>query len=585
MISITTNLVFFFTSILLTSLCPARVHQRVILDEMDVGSKSHGFRTSPGVLLNEKSECLFWTDSSPASLIKVGARGVGEIVFSANLELPGNRVLPYGLDYQKFNRNGDVGFLAETQQKNGDSTTNRNGIYLFKSKKLHKVALEGDSAPGGGVFSGFLGDSSSFPPFQFSDNGIMVFAATTLGGGGEGIYRAQVVSDKIVVSKVAVIGDASPDGGRFKNFEDTRYLRINRHGAVLFGAETTINSSRLFHHLKEDLSLALPSAAEQPFLNEYWLNNSGTILIADSISKYISVGPPNSERTMLIEAPEFIPNGSYYRYYDYPTIKSIVSDSYFVFTAQENEGELFSWSDQKAPGIYLWNSGKVKKIALESDTPPEGGFYSDLKVLGAGGGWVYFHADLSGGEAILRGNGTTVERVISTGDFLEGHLVNSLYFAESHGCSVNGKGQILYPVGLKSAGGASSDGLYLWPVDRKPVIQVQQPKGNYLDSGRANLSFGITKVGAKGRSLTFQISNTGTAPISSLKVRLVGEHPKDFTLTPLKKNSIDPRSSALFQVTFRPTGKNKRTAVIQIFSNDKSSSPFNIQINGRGITP
>lgn len=569
--------VLLFATMFLAPLCPAQVHQRVVLDEISIGGIGHGFNIDRGVQLTEKSESMFWSIPTPNSLVRVGARG-GEILFtfSKDLVLPGNRVISSGTpDLREFNRNGDVAFLTETRLKNGGDATDRDALYLFLRKKLYKVALEGEPAPGGGIFSTLLG-------FKFSDNGIIAFRATTIGGGGTGIYRAQVTSDKIVVSKVAVVGDSSPDGGRFKSFEDTRYLRVNNQGAILFGAETTENSSRLFHHLSEKISLAVPEGTKEPNLSEYWLNNSGNILIGDSIFNDVSIGRPNEPRTFLMKAVESGPIGTAWRDHDISAVTNILSDSTFVFTGNERGGVFGSSFNESAPGIFLWTAGNIKKIALTSDTPPGGGFYDEFEVLGAGGGWVYFHASLTGGEAILRGDGTKVERVISTGDFLEGKLVDSLFNARWDGAAVNGKGQILYPVGVQSSGGLSSDALYLWPTEPKPAIQVQQPKGNDLVNRKANLSFGKAKVGTTGRTLTFHINNTGTASLSSLTVLLTGRHSKDFTLSAPKKTVLGPRASISFKVTFRPTGKNNRNAVIQILSNDKSNNPFNISINGNG---
>ena len=56
----------------------------------------------------------------------------------------------------------------------------------------------------------------------------------------------------------------------------------------------------------------------------------------------------------------------------------------------------------------------------------------------------------------------------------------------------------------------------------------------------------------------------------------------DYKVKGLKVTSLAPGASTTFTVTFRPTAKNARRAVLHIASNDKKTGVFDISVSGKG---
>lgn len=115
-----------------------------------------------------------------------------------------------------------------------------------------------------------------------------------------------------------------------------------------------------------------------------------------------------------------------------------------------------------------------------------------------------------------------------------------------------------------------------------PEISVQQPIGSELTDAKTKKSFGTVKVGKKGPAKTFTIRNTGKANLTGLALATSGKHAKDFIVTKLSKTTLAPGASTTFKVTFKPTAKGTRKAVIQLKSNDANENPFDIPLTGAG---
>lgn len=116
-----------------------------------------------------------------------------------------------------------------------------------------------------------------------------------------------------------------------------------------------------------------------------------------------------------------------------------------------------------------------------------------------------------------------------------------------------------------------------------PEIDIQQPAGSSQVDGSAKRAFGTVKVSAqKGKSLTFTIKNTGTAPLTKLSTAIGGTHKNDFTATKPKLANLAPGASTTFTVTFKPSAKGTRKAALKVSSNDANENPFDIQLTGMG---
>ena len=115
-----------------------------------------------------------------------------------------------------------------------------------------------------------------------------------------------------------------------------------------------------------------------------------------------------------------------------------------------------------------------------------------------------------------------------------------------------------------------------------PEIAVQQPSGKNLKDGVSSKSFGSVAVKSTVTK-TFTIRNTGTAKLTKLAITKAGAHAKNFTVKPPLKSSLAPGASTTFKVTFKPSVKGVRKAVIHIRSNDSNENPFDIALSGKGV--
>ena len=116
-----------------------------------------------------------------------------------------------------------------------------------------------------------------------------------------------------------------------------------------------------------------------------------------------------------------------------------------------------------------------------------------------------------------------------------------------------------------------------------PEIVVQQPAGSSLVDGNAKKSFGTVKVGKSSATKTFTIKNTGTAPLTGLKVLKGSNNPNEFVVGELSDNSLKPGKTATFKVMFKPKNKGSRSETIYIRSNDADECPFTIKLVGEGV--
>ena len=114
-----------------------------------------------------------------------------------------------------------------------------------------------------------------------------------------------------------------------------------------------------------------------------------------------------------------------------------------------------------------------------------------------------------------------------------------------------------------------------------PEIAVQQPAGTDLKDGVSSKSFGTVAL-KSALTKTFTIRNTGTANLTGLATTKTGAHAKNFTVKPPLKSSLAPGASTTFKVTFKPSAKGNRKAVIHIKSNDSNENPFDIALTGKG---
>lgn len=128
----------------------------------------------------------------------------------------------------------------------------------------------------------------------------------------------------------------------------------------------------------------------------------------------------------------------------------------------------------------------------------------------------------------------------------------------------------------------SIDGLGEVTIPEQPEISVQQPKDRELKDGTSVIRYDAVKKGKTGETKSFVIHNAGTDTLKRIQVSMGGRHQKDFSIAKFSKKSLEPGEKATVKVTFKPTAKGKRKAVLIVESNDKDEKSFEIELLGTG---
>ena len=116
-------------------------------------------------------------------------------------------------------------------------------------------------------------------------------------------------------------------------------------------------------------------------------------------------------------------------------------------------------------------------------------------------------------------------------------------------------------------------------------IKVQQPAGTNLVDGKASKNLGPVLLGETSEEMVFTIKNSGNANLTGLNIFRTGTNASDFAFTRPPVTTLAPDASTTFKVSFKPTAKGLRLAILQIFSNDADESPFEIELTGKGKAP
>jgi hypothetical protein len=135
----------------------------------------------------------------------------------------GATIVSVGPVHGGINEAGQVLFVATTAAGQGLMVS-------FPGLTPQVIAQVGDSAPGGGTFSGF----GSTPMPGFNDLGQVAFVASTSGGAGGGMFLAAPFDPPVAI---ALNGDASPAGGTFAITNPWGDTTLNNSGHVAFVAD------------------------------------------------------------------------------------------------------------------------------------------------------------------------------------------------------------------------------------------------------------------------------------------------------------------------------------------------------------
>jgi hypothetical protein len=116
-----------------------------------------------------------------------------------------------------------------------------------------------------------------------------------------------------------------------------------------------------------------------------------------------------------------------------------------------------------------------------------------------------------------------------------------------------------------------------------PEIDIRLQGSSSLADGRSKVNFGKARRGFAPAVRIFVIRNTGSAPLTGVRVLVAGRHAADFAVIQPGTISLAPGQSVTFRTLFRPKALGSRVARISVLSNDSDESPFDIAVGGNGV--
>ena len=244
--------------------------------------------------------------------------------------------------------------------------------------QIQTMAHLGQLMPSGGVID------QVYDTWKMNDTGILVFDA-----GNSMQKNAIVMSTNGVLSNVATVGDASPDGGTFLGFSSPA---INRPGHVVFGAYST-STSGLYLSSNGTVS-SLPGGiavqvADNPsindsdqvaFFSEPWPQPYGIYLVS------------NGRATPIALDGDAAPGGDNFSL-PYP-------DASFGPILNNRGDIVFSpFLVGGGQGTYLYSNGTIIRIAGPGDATPDGDVFADTYYAWINdAGTIVFAADTYSGD-------------------------------------------------------------------------------------------------------------------------------------------------------------------------------------------
>lgn len=115
-----------------------------------------------------------------------------------------------------------------------------------------------------------------------------------------------------------------------------------------------------------------------------------------------------------------------------------------------------------------------------------------------------------------------------------------------------------------------------------PAISVKE-RGRTLTNGASSLEFKPTKVLDRGTNKVLTVGNTGPGNLTGLATTVTGSARRDFKATVTGSRTVAPGTTRAVRVTFRPKRPGKRSATLQIRSNDPATPSFRVKLTGKAI--
>jgi uncharacterized delta-60 repeat protein len=115
-------------------------------------------------------------------------------------------------------------------------------------------------------------------------------------------------------------------------------------------------------------------------------------------------------------------------------------------------------------------------------------------------------------------------------------------------------------------------------------IAVALASGPSLSDG-GSVDFGNLTFGQSSGTKTFIMTNAGGADVTGIAVTIDGAQSGDFALDTVGMNTaLTPGNNTTFRITFTPGASGSRVAALHITSNETVATPFDIALNGTGLS-
>ena len=240
---------------------------------------------------------------------------------------------------------------------------------------------------------------------------------------------------------------------------------------------------------------------------------------------------------------------------------TLFAGGFFTTAGGSGASAVASWNGSAWSSLGAGCNGAVRALAVDLS----GRLFAGGSFSSAGG---------SAAARIAQWNGQTWSPLGSGLD----NTVRALSF--------DGDGSI-YVGGEFSAAGGKVTGFAaraLVAPSTGPDLWVEQPVNTPLLSGQTTVNFGERLLGNQA-PLTFTLRNRGSTPLTGLVMTFADTgQPEDFQINLVGvPSTLQAGQSAVFTVTFDPSGAGSRSAVLRIASNDTDPQPFLVLLEGVGL--
>lgn len=116
-----------------------------------------------------------------------------------------------------------------------------------------------------------------------------------------------------------------------------------------------------------------------------------------------------------------------------------------------------------------------------------------------------------------------------------------------------------------------------------PKLAVTRTDGGGTAYSGNVTDFGALTVHTLSAAQVFTVTNRGTAPLTGLTLTLDGDATEDFVLEAPEETDLPPGASVTFAVSFRPSVRGVRQAMLYIESDDLDGDPLAIRLEGIGL--